>query len=1055
MKQKIRMKQNGGNPPETSSIRTLKSSKNLLSKKLHLLFCALFFTGTLFAQEITVVGTVVDAQNEPLIGASVSVKDNPTVGVSTGIDGTFSLKVANSGVVLKISYLGYRTVTLKASEAQGRIVLNEDAEQLQEVVVTAYGTVKKSAYAGSVSVMGSDKLKAPGISITDALQGNTTGVAVSSGGTNVPGAPQTVRVRGIGSFNASSSPLYVIDGVPVISGDVSVLGSLSSNNAGLDILSTLNPDDIENIAVIKDASAASLYGSRAANGIIAITTKQGKKGKAVFSAKAELGTTGFAMPYRTIMGGQQRADMIAEACHNEWQIKGGKVSNASNYANEDDYVAKNIAKYAPEPWCGYTDWDKVLFRDGAFRNYDLSAQGGGDAARYYAAVNYTDQEGTSPNSGLNRITGRINADFHANQKLTFGIKLLTSRLNQNVYGEGTEYTSPFYSSRRAVTPSDAVMAPNGDYNHTFVNTDDRNPKLSMDYDWKKETLTRFFLTPYIEYAFNKQLKFKSVYSFDYNMSVGDTWSDPRTSNGKSSNGSRSKYMREYNTQLWSTNLSYAKSVGDHNFDLLYGFELHSYDTDYLYGNKKNFILPDFNSVGLGGTVESVSGYPSAWRLASPVIVKGNYDYLQKYFFGFSYRLDGSSRLAPKTRWNSFWSISGAYRITEEPFMESFRHTITNLRLRASFGTNGNQPSKYYGYLPLSSISSSYVYQGSSGIAIDQQKNEVLAWEENHNLNIGLDLGLYKRINMSLEFYNRITKSLLLSLPQSMTTGHSSHLGNIGNIRNRGVEYEISSTNIQTKDFTWTTNFNIGRNFSKILTLDGIQQRITNGNWIYNVGSPYYSFYLYEFAGIDPEDGEPVFYLNTQDENGNIIDHTSTTKTYTEASRIVCFNPEPKVSGGLNNSLSYKWFDLSFLFTYQFGGYSYDNGAQKLEHGGYDLETNIPSYYENRWQKPGDVTDIERFVANRSSGRMSSIASTRRLHSTDFVRLKNLAFGVTLPKQWLRNVKIDNARFYVSGGNLWTWAKWNWYDPEAASVSGNVEWTQPPLRTMTFGLNFKF
>ncbi|MDR0542258.1 MAG: TonB-dependent receptor [Dysgonamonadaceae bacterium] len=1002
-------------------------------------------------------GIVFDNTGETLIGASITVK-NTKQGTATGIDGYFQLANVASNAVLEISYLGCKTKSVSIDgKTEFKIILDLDDNVLQEIVVTGYGTFKKSAYAGSASVMNGNKLDVPGVSITDALQGNVTGVSVSSGGSSVPGAPQTVRIRGVGSFNASSSPLYVIDGVPVISGDVSVLGSLSSNNAGLDILTTLNPDDIENIAVIKDASAAALYGSRAANGIIAITTKSGKKGKAVFALKAETGYTDFAMPFRSVLDGKQRADMIAEGLHNEWSKKGGAVANAANYTGEDDYVAKNLAKYAPEPWSGWTDWDKVLFRAGNFSNYDLSLTGGNDAGAYYAAVNYTNQDGTSPNSGLSRISGRLNADFNVNKKFKFGVKLLGSRLNQDVYGEGTEYTSPFYSSRRAVTPSDAVMTPEGDYNHTFVNGSDRNPKLSMDYDTKTEKLTRFFVTPYIEYEIIDGLKLKSTYSFDYNMSVGNTWSDPRTSNGKSSNGSATKYIREYATQLWSNTASYAKRIGDHNFDALYAFELQTYDTDFLSGNKTNYIIPDLNSVGLGGTIGGVNGYPSAWRMATPLILRGNYDYKSKYFAGFSYRYDGSSRLSYKTRWGSFWSISGAYRIIDEQFMQSLLSVISNLRLRASYGTNGNQPTNYYGYYPLGSISSSFVYQGISGIAADQLKNDYLGWEKNHNLNIGLDLGLFNKINISFEYYNRITKDLLLDLPQSATTGFTSHLGNIGKIRNRGVEFEITSKNIDipAQSFSWTTGFNIGRNFNKILTLDGIQTQIANGsNMTYLVGNSYYTYYLYEFAGIDPEDGEAMFYKNTQDSDGNIIDR-ATTKKYAEASRIPYKSPEPKASGGLSNTLKYKLLDLSFLFTYQFGGYSYDNGAQKLDHGGGDIETNIPSYYSGRWQNPGDITDIERFVANRGSESMAGIASTRRIHSTDFIRLKNLTLGLSLPKQWLKAVKLEQVRFFASGSNLWTWAKWDWYDPEAASTTGYVEWTQPPLKTATIGLNIKF
>jgi TonB-linked SusC/RagA family outer membrane protein len=1017
---------------------------------------AVMFAGFAMAQT-HYSGTLLEAETgEPIIGASVAVKgaSNATM---TDIDGHFSI-VAPEKATLVFSYVGMKTVELAATNGM-MVRLESEAATLNEVVVTAYGTVKKSAYAGSVSVMNSSKLESPGVSITDALQGNVTGVQVASGGTGMPGAPNTVRIRGIGSFNASNSPLYVIDGVPVISGNVGALSSLSSNSAGLDILSTLNPADIENIAVIKDASAAALYGSRAANGIIAITTKAGKRAKPVISIRSEYGLTDFAMPYRPNMNGQQRRDMIEEGLRNYWEIKNGAVPNANGYADVDDYVAQNLEQYAPKPWSGWTDWDKVLFRKGNFYNFGASVNGGNDAARYFASLDYTNSDGVTQNSSLNRISARLNTDFTVTPKLVLGIKATISKVNQDIFGEGTSYVSPFYSSRRNVTPSDAVYQEgNGEYNHTFVNGKDYNPKLAMDFDSKTQSLMRVFITPYAEYTIIKDLKFKTMYSLDFNFNDAKTWTDPRTPDGIKNNGSSSEYMRQYNSQVWTSNLTYTRTIGEHNFDLLYGFEIQSYNTNYLYGNKTNFIMPDLNSVGLGGTVSSVNGYPSDWRLATPLILRGNYSYGDKYFAGASFRTDGSSRLAPKTRWGNFWSVSGAWRIVEEKFMESLHETISDLRLRASYGTNGNLPSDYYGYLPLSSISSSYVYQGTSGIAADQIKNDNLTWEKNYNFNVGLDIALFKRINMSLEWYNRLTTDLLLDLPQSSTTGFASHLGNIGRMRNRGVEFEINSQNIKGRDFKWTTNFNIGRNWNKILELDATQTRISNGNMMYEVGRPYYSYYLYEFAGIDPQDGEVQFYKNTEikDANNNVTGYDrALTKDIKEASRIVDKSPFPIVSGGMNNTFNYKWFDLSFLFTYQLGGYTYDNAAQKLEHGGSDLTTTIPAYYEKRWQKPGDVTDIERFVANRGDESISGIANSRRLHSSDFIRLKNLSLGFSLPKQWIKAAKIDQVRIFVQGSNLWTKAKWDAYDPETASINGFVEWTQPPLKTATFGINVKF
>ncbi|GHT18632.1 SusC/RagA family TonB-linked outer membrane protein [Bacteroidia bacterium] len=1001
-----------------------------------------------------VTGIVSDADG-PIIGASVIEKGNPGNGTATDVDGKYTLRVSPNAT-LAVSYLGYATQEVPVG---GRtsidITLTESRNNdLEEVVVTGYGTFKKSAYAGSASVIKASKLSdVPVTSLSDLLQGNASGVSVSSGGSSVPGAPSAIRIRGIGSFNASSSPLFVIDGVPVLSGDVGALSGISSSSAGTDIMATLNTSDIESIVVIKDAAAASLYGSRAANGVIVITTKSGAKGKPAITLKADMGFSDFAMPYRAVMGGQERRDMYMEGFRNEWAVKDGAVANAANYTDVDDYVAKNIEKNAPVPWSGFTDWDKVLFKTGTYKNYETSVSGGNESGKYYASLNYTDQDGVTSNSGLERVSARLNADYNVTKKFTVGVKSLVSRLNQDVFSEGTVYVSPFYSSRRNVTPSDAVYLADGSYNHTFVVGSDRNPKIEQDLNYKREALTRAFNTVYGQYEFIDNLKFKSTFSYDYNLSKGDTYNDPRSSEGKSSNGSRSKLIREYQRQVWSNALTYDFSFLDnHHVDALAAVETESYDRDYIYGNKTNYLIPEMDAIGIGGSVNSINGYLEQYRLAS-LVSRVNWNYLSKYYAGVSYRYDGSSRLPRNVRWGGFWSLSGAWRISDESFMESVKPIISDLKLRVSYGSNGTLPSDYYGYLALSSLSSTYVYQGNSGIAADQVANDDLRWEKNYNTNIAVDLGLLDRINLSVEFYNRTTSDLLMNLPISATTGFTTFLGNVGQVRNRGIEAEITSQNIDTKDFRWTTNFNIGHNANKILKWDGVVTESVSGNFIRKVGSPRYTYYLYEFAGIDPADGEAMFYMNTQDENGKIIDR-STTKTYTEASRIAGKSPEPKVSGGLNNTFSYKWFDLSFLANYQLGGYNYDNGAQKLEHGGGDLTTNIPSYYNNRWQNPGDVTDIERFVANRATP-LSSIASTRRLHSSDMLRLKNLTFGVRLPKEWIKSAGLESVRVYAAGSNLLTWSKWDWYDPEAAMVDGYVEWTQPPMRTVTFGIDIKF
>lgn len=992
-------------------------------------------------QKVELKGVVTDAElNEPVIGANVVVMGTGK-GTVTDLDGRFVLQVDKLPVTLSVSFVGYQREEVKVSTGQMlKIVLKPDYNLTDEVVVTGYGTFKKSAYAGSASTLKTDNIKdVPTVSFMDMLQGNAPGVQFSSP-SGQPGAAASINIRGMGSFNASNSPLYVIDGVPVISGSINSI----SSDAGLDIMSTINSSDIENITIIKDAAAASLYGSRAANGVVLITTKTGKVGKPVISFKADWGMSDFAMDYRPVMNGAQRREYIYNG------LKAGALRDGDTEEEAIAYADKEIDDYAPIPWCGYVNWDDIMFKKGSHQTYEASISGGTDKFKYYSSLSYLKQEGIAINSGLERISGRLNADYQATDRLKLGANILFATVNQDVYGEGTSYTSPFYSSRNAVVPSDAVYNEDGSWNRDFIRNSDRNPLLAATYDYQREYVNRAFNTVYGEYEFLKDLKFKTTLSYDYTNTKGKEWSDPRTSNGDDINGGMDKKFYEYKKMVWTNQLSYKTTLAkDHHIDVLAGYEIDDQYRDYLSGYATNFATADKNDISNGMKTESVGGSSTRTRMVS-YLTRLNYDYKHKYYLGGSYRMDGSSRFHRDNRWGSFWSVSAAWRIIEEEFMKSQNNWLTDLKLRASYGVNGTLPSDYYGYMGLSSLTNGYLEQ--PGIIQSQIKNEDLQWETNYNLNLGIDFALFNRVNVTLEYYTRTTKNLLMDRPISMTTGFSSYLMNIGEVKNRGVELEISSTNIRTKDFSWNTVFNLSHNRNEIVKLDGMQTEIISGNQIRKVGKSYRTFYMIEFAGINPETGAPQFYTNDIDENGNYIKEI--TEKSSEAHAIVLDkHAEPNVVGGLTNTLRYKWFDLNFMFSYQFGGYSYDTWAQKTEHGGNDLEANIPIYYLDNWKKPGDVARYEVFIEDPDEA-MNKITTTRRLHSTDFIRLKTLTFGVTLPKAWTQKAGLDNVRLYASANNLWTWAAYDYYDPEAVSA-GTAIWGTPPLKTITFGLNVNF
>ena len=982
-------------------------------------------------------GQVLDETGEVVIGANVIVKGT-TLGASTDLEGRFSIEVTQPSATVVVSYVGYVAQEVKLQAGRpARIVLQMDSHLTEEVVVTGYGTFKKSAYAGSASSVKADRMQdVPAVSFQDLLQGNAPGVQFSSA-SGQPGSSSSLNIRGMGSFNASNSPLYVIDGVPVRSGTINTLTS----DAGLDIMSTINSSDIESVTIIKDAAAASLYGSRAANGVVLITTKKGKSGKAQVTLKADWGFSDFAMNYRPVLSGAERRDFIYNGLQ-EGQLRKGKTPEEAR-----KYADGLIDDYAPVPWCGYVDWDDILFKKGNHQTYEASLTGGTDRFKYYSSIAYLKQEGIAINSGMERISGRLNVDYQANDRLRLGANILFATVNQDVYGEGTSYTSPFYASRNAVVPSDAVYNEDGTWNRDFIRNGDRNPKLSATYDYQREYVNRAFNTLFAEYELLKNLKLKTTFSYDYTNTKGKDWSDPRTSNGDDTNGGMSKKFYEYKKMVWANQLSYKFDLGtDHHFDLLAGYEIDSQYRDYLSGYATNFATADKNDISNGMKTESVGGNYTETRMVS-YLTRVNYDYKHRYYLGGSFRTDGSSRLQRDHRWGTFWSVSGAWRAIEESFMEPVKDWLTDLKLRLSYGVNGTLPSDYFGYMGLSSLTNGYLEQ--PGILQIQIRNDNLKWETNYNLNLGLDFALFNRVNVTLEYYTRTTKNLLMDRPISMTTGFSSYLMNIGEVQNRGVELEIESQNIRTRHFSWNTGFNISHNRNKIVTLDGMQTEIISGTQIHKIGKPYRTFYLVEFAGINPETGVPQFYTNDIDENGHYVKEI--TEKYSEANAIVLDkHAEPTVIGGLTNTLRYRWFDLNFLFSYQFGGYSYDNWAQKTEHGGNDLKANIPTYYRDNWKQPGDHSRYEVFMEKPATA-MNSCSTTRRLHSSDYIRLKTLTFGVTLPKEWTRRVGVNNLRLYTSANNLWTWAAYDYYDPESVR-SGTAIWGTPPLKSVTFGLS---
>lgn len=984
-----------------------------------------------------VTGVVKDVMGEPLIGANVVEKGRSTNGVITDFNGKFTLEVDESASLV-VSYIGYLAQDIPTKgKGDFHIILKEDTNTLDEVVVTGYGDFKKATYTGSASVLTTEKLEAlPVVSVGQMIESNIPGISVVAGTSSQPGAKTTLRVRGVASMNASTEPLYVLDGVPIPSYDLSNFTSMSEAG-GMGFIETLNPADIESITVLKDAASASLYGAKGANGVVLITTKKGKEGKLRVNMAAKYGITDFAYTYRPLMGGEERRKLIHEGLVNFQLDKGVSEQEAQQYADA------NIDQYAKRLPQGYSDWESALFKTGYQQDYNLSASAGNQNSSFIGSLGYTKQTGVSLNSEMERFTGRVDAS-NKYKKVEFGMNASFSWTKNVHLPEGKFYGSAIYASKVNLTPSTPIYNEDGTYASGYRENNGYNPILEAEVNDYYARTVRAMGTAKIAYNVWDNLKVSSVFTVDYSLTKDFFFQSPDGRDGATYQGRGRMQMTDRIRYTSQNNLTYSKTFGKHSVSAVTAFEVMKYDYEDLYAAKKTYGQ-DINT-SLGNAADPIDADQKLQEDAlMSYVASVNYSYDDKYYASFSFRRDGSSRLSPDTRWGNFWSLSASWRLSQERFMQPLKSVLSDLKLRASYGVNGNLPSSYYGY--QSTYTTGAFYSGKPSPWESTLGNEELTWEKNYALNLGLDIGLFSRVNVSLDWYTRTTKDLLMSKQLNSISGFSSLLTNVGQMRNTGVELEVRSNNIKTKDFSWTTAFNLSHNKNKILKLADLPWFV-DGRYVRKEGYPFNTIYLREYAGVDPETGRALYYDNQQDENGNYTKNKVTDPG--QASPIPLKDITPTISGGFMNTFNYKFIDLSFNLSYSFGGYSYDNASYILQDDGYSVISNKSTEQRRRWQKPGDITDVPRFVYGNKKG--GNYNSSRAIHSTDHIRLKSLILGLNAPKAWLQKLGIGNARIYFSGTNLLTWAAYDQYDPE---MSGVVGFYTPPLKTYAFGLELKF
>lgn len=1028
----------------------------MMKKLSFLLLCIFVCIGLISAQTTTVRGVVISADdNEPIIGASILVKGT-TVGTVTDFDGAFTLNVPNSAQTLVISYIGMTTQEV-AVAPNLRVVLSSDTQDLDEVIVVAYGTVKKASFTGSASVVKADELTSQKESFVKSLQGKVAGIRVGAS-TGDPGSNQKIQIRGIGSISASSQPLYVIDGIPVTSDDDATT-TLKSQS----VLASINPDDIQSLTVLKDAAASSLYGSRAANGVILITTKQGQKGKTKITYNMETGWTKMAV------GNQYNPMDAADMKEYYWE-------GIKNYAlirlgyNEEKSINFADAN-TPDFFWNYdsdinTKWKDQVYGTGLITDHQIAISGGNDKTTFYTGFGYNKTEGIVKGSDFERYSGRINVDHQAYDWLRIGARQMLSFTNtagfrdQNDQSQGLGTSSPL-SILYSMDPTAVNILENGEYNpDAGLNSNISNPNLmlgqkigpnaeTVDSEMLR-SMTNFEAEVTLPYGFTA----KTIFGYDYMDNVVREFWAPGSVNGKSLNGLGYRANLTNKTMTSSTTLNYAQSFDKHNLRAVLGYEIEDRSLLTQYLSAKSYSTDKLPELANGQPYDVSSAVYGASIMS--YLGNVNYDYDNKYYLSGSFRRDGSSRLGKDNRWANFWSISGAWRLSGEEFLEG-NELFTDLKVRASFGTNGNLPGDYYANLATYSFSGGYgdasaIYWGNAG-------NTTLGWEKSNNFNVGFDWNLYNRINLSIEYYNKTTTDLLFKVPTSYITGFSTNWQNLGKMTNSGIEFSLNTTNIQTDDFSWTTDLNVTKQATKIKSLpEGNDVMYGDGNmYLLREGESMHSFNLPKWLGVNPDTGLGEFYidpsLNSRDAiiEGELVEDGNITNTYTRAGNTIVGKAIPDWIGGITNTFTYKNFDLSFLISFQSGGSMFDypgyflNYSDGIRIGSFNVSKEIAGNY---WKKPGDVVDNPRPIY--SNPYRSDRFSSRTILSTDNVRMRDITFGykIPIPKKYVNGLRI----FFKATNPFLIYAATDNVDPDV-DVNGYRQTDTPPLKSFMFGFNF--
>ena len=982
---------------------------------------------TVTQQTGKIKGTIVDSKTgEPVIGASVKVKGTKLAAV-TDLNGEFELNT-HANATLQISYVGFKETEVKASNDM-KISLEEDTESLEEVVVVGYGTQKKESLTGAMANIKGEKLKdITSATVENMLNGKVSGVYVAPG-SGRPGSTGAIIIRGQTSINGATAPLWVVDGVIV------------GNSAG-----DLNPDDIETMTVLKDAASTAIYGSEGANGVVVVTTKQAKHEKMSISLSAKAGLSTLNRGNLEMMDGAEFYDY---------------------YKSFQNVESVNFPRWNEDLRNSNFDWFKLAKKTGSTQDYNLTLNGGSENIQSMFTLGYFKEEGAVKGYDMNRYSTRIKVVYKPYEWLTIKPNISGSRTNDKdkQYSVGAMYS---------MMPWDSPYDENGNlvpnYYSGWVNskaTNYLNDLAAGDYS----TSTTYDLSGGLDFDIKiaPWLTFSSVNNYSYYNSQTHGYYDPKSSSGEGVNGRTTEYnytsTRRYTNQL----LRFKKSWGKHNVNALLAYEFNDYEMKYTDVYATGFIS-GFEDFMTAAKPEMATGYRTAWAKQS-YFTQWRYDYDSRYYGELSLRRDGRSNFGSNNRYGNFFSVSGAWNINNESWFKA--DWVDQLKLRAAFGSVGNVPTSLYPSYSLYSVGATY--NENPGALISQIGNKDLTWEKTYTTGVGVDASFWQnRLHATLDYYIKNTSNILYQVPVTGLVGVTSIWKNIGKMRNTGIELTVGGDIIRTKDLTWNVTANISHNSNELRDL--YKQRDANGNYvvkpvlisdgtsiagtaqrILEIGEPVDTYYMKEWAGVNPEDGKPQWYMD--DANGNKV----VTDNYSKASYYKCGKASPDVYGSFSTSLFYKNFDLQANFGYSLGGQIYSYYRQEFDSdGAYAGDRNQMKLQKgwSRWEKPGDIATHPRAMYNNQD--KGNLASSRYLESSDYLKLRSLTLGYNFD---LKKYGIQTLRLSISGENLFTITDYSGVDPELPAGTNdkgvlsvtNTGGTSvyPAVRKFMLGVNLTF